>query len=228
MQAIPVLLPEWVFLEGEEPSRLAFSRLLDLIDGADGIDALRNGFLPAAKAHFATARAALFLFEEMPLARLPFAIWSNPVVRYVLDRHAPAHEGFFADSHRWEALCARNDHGHVLTGPVVRAGKVVGVLAFTRNRDAAAFGETELADITACCLHLSGWFSRWSPEAIATGGLTVRERRIVALVGEGLTNAEIAGRLLVSKETVKAALKGIFRKTGVRSRAQLAGMDFRK
>jgi DNA-binding CsgD family transcriptional regulator len=227
MQAVPILLPERVFLERDESSK-PFARLLELINGADSVEALRSGFVPAAKVHFEAARGAIFLFEEMPLARVPFAIWSNPVVRYVLDRHAPVHEGFFADSHRWEAICTRNDHGHALTGPVVREGKVIGALAFTRNRGEAAFGEAELADVSACCLHLSAWFSRWEPEKESAMALTARERRIVALVGEGLTNAEIAGRLLVSKETVKAALKGIFRKTGVRSRVQLVGVDFRK
>jgi RNA polymerase sigma factor (sigma-70 family) len=52
--------------------------------------------------------------------------------------------------------------------------------------------------------------------------LTEREKEILRLVCDGLTNAEIAGRLGVSRETVKSELKRIFRKIGVNNRTQAA------
>jgi DNA-binding CsgD family transcriptional regulator len=58
--------------------------------------------------------------------------------------------------------------------------------------------------------------------------LTETERRVVALVGEGLTNGEIGGRLFISKGTVATHLRSVFRKVGVSSRAELASEAARR
>jgi DNA-binding NarL/FixJ family response regulator len=51
-------------------------------------------------------------------------------------------------------------------------------------------------------------------------GLTPREAEVLALIAEGLTNAEIADRLVVSAATVKTHVNHIFAKADVRDRAQ--------
>jgi DNA-binding CsgD family transcriptional regulator len=51
--------------------------------------------------------------------------------------------------------------------------------------------------------------------------LTPTEQRIADLVGEGKTNREVAGALFVSVKTVEGNLTRIFRKLGIRSRAEL-------
>jgi DNA-binding CsgD family transcriptional regulator len=58
--------------------------------------------------------------------------------------------------------------------------------------------------------------------ADAPGELSPHERRIAALVSEGLTNKEVAAALYVSDRTVESALTQIYRKLGVRSRTELA------
>lgn len=54
------------------------------------------------------------------------------------------------------------------------------------------------------------------------GGLTSRERELVALVQQGLTNVEIARRLGLGRPTVARVLGSAMTKVGVGSRAQLA------
>jgi DNA-binding NarL/FixJ family response regulator len=51
-------------------------------------------------------------------------------------------------------------------------------------------------------------------------GLTPREAEVLALIAAGLTNTEIADRLVVSAATVKSHVNHIFAKAGVRDRAQ--------
>jgi DNA-binding CsgD family transcriptional regulator len=52
--------------------------------------------------------------------------------------------------------------------------------------------------------------------------LTTRERQMLALVVEGLTNREIAERLYLAESTVKRHLSSTFRRLGVRSRREAA------
>jgi DNA-binding NarL/FixJ family response regulator len=60
------------------------------------------------------------------------------------------------------------------------------------------------------------------PETPRSLELTPMERRIAALVVQGLTNRQIAARIYVSRHTVDAHLRAIFRKLRVSSRVQLS------
>jgi DNA-binding NarL/FixJ family response regulator len=56
--------------------------------------------------------------------------------------------------------------------------------------------------------------------------LTAREREIAALVGEGLTNDEIAGRLVISPATARTHVSRAMVKLNARDRAQLVVFAF--
>jgi DNA-binding NarL/FixJ family response regulator len=55
------------------------------------------------------------------------------------------------------------------------------------------------------------------------GVLTPREREVAALIAEGLTNAELARRLYISKKTAAVHVSNILGKLGLSSRTQVAG-----
>ena len=61
--------------------------------------------------------------------------------------------------------------------------------------------------------------ARGSPARARRDGLTDREVGVLRVVAEGLTNAQVAGRLHLSEHTVAAHLRSIFRKTGLASRS---------
>jgi DNA-binding CsgD family transcriptional regulator len=63
---------------------------------------------------------------------------------------------------------------------------------------------------------------RVAPHATRNGDLSPREREVFLLLGQGLTNREIARTLYISEATVKVHIRSIFRKLGVRSRTEAA------
>ena len=68
--------------------------------------------------------------------------------------------------------------------------------------------------------------SRSTPLAAELSRLTDREREVVALAAEGLTNEEIAQRLFVSPATSKTHVSRAMIKLGVRDRAQLVVLAY--
>jgi DNA-binding CsgD family transcriptional regulator/tetratricopeptide (TPR) repeat protein len=59
------------------------------------------------------------------------------------------------------------------------------------------------------------------PDELAGAGVTARETEVLRLVGDGLTNAEIADRLFVSVRTVEFHVSSLLTKLDARNRAQL-------
>jgi len=54
------------------------------------------------------------------------------------------------------------------------------------------------------------------------GELSARQREILELVVEGLSNAQIAGRLYLSESTIKQHLRAVYKVLGVRNRTEAA------
>ncbi|MFL6126258.1 AAA family ATPase [Actinophytocola sp.] len=66
------------------------------------------------------------------------------------------------------------------------------------------------------------------PVSADPDGLTAREAEVLALVGRGLTNAEIAAELFISVKTASVHVSNILRKLGLKSRIQAAAVAQRR
>ena len=82
-------------------------------------------------------------------------------------------------------------------------------------------GAARDADVAAALLRRLGAPGRAG--ARGRGTLTRREREVLVLLTDGLSNAEIAARLVISPRTAEHHVARILAKLGVRSRAQAAG-----
>jgi DNA-binding NarL/FixJ family response regulator len=86
-----------------------------------------------------------------------------------------------------------------------------------------AAGDALLAP--AVTRRLIGEFSRLrslpsAPRSAALSALTPRETQVLLLVAEGLSNPEIAARLVVTEETVKTHVSHVLTKLALRDRTQ--------
>jgi DNA-binding CsgD family transcriptional regulator len=72
--------------------------------------------------------------------------------------------------------------------------------------------------------YLAGRYELWrsrqgrTEPVVALAGLTAREREVLELVGDGLTNVEVAQRLWISPGTVRRHLENSYAKLGVHTR----------
>lgn len=156
----------------------------------------------------------------------------DPVLRYVTKYHAPAHEelvlppGTWKQSQLYQRCCAKGNHEHIMTGPIINSGKLIGTVNFARVGDTPAFNIKDLSNMSAVSLHLSACLANLRSQLESKTNtyqklLTIRELQIADLVARGLTNAEIGKELWISQNTVKQSLKKMFRKLGVTSRTTM-------
>lgn len=156
----------------------------------------------------------------------------DPVLRYVTEYHAPAHEQMVLPGDGWKQCelykncCAYYDHEHIMTGPIVGGGKLIGAVHFARIGETPAFNYQNIADLSGICTHISACIATFKTQQIKfeshpTNRLTPREIQIAQLVAKGLTNKQIGAELWITQNTVKQALKRMFRKLEVSARTEM-------
>lgn len=222
----------------------SLQRLFEAINQVKDEHDLRSHAVPKIGEYFVAKRSGIFFFDQLlgvgaasalehrrfqSILNVALSIDHNPVARYLAERHTPVHEGLVTSPKAWQMICPRADHWHVMAGPIVSRGQLVGAVGFTRDRTMPAFDSQNLADLGALCLHLSTWVVTMRPQLSEvktradskTDRLTTRELEIAQLVAQGRTNAEIGAELWITENSVKQALKRMFRKLEVSSRAEM-------
>ncbi|MBW4631194.1 MAG: GAF domain-containing protein [Iphinoe sp. HA4291-MV1] len=192
---------------------------------------LRLAVMGTVAKYFGVQRWGIYLLNEPFLREIDVqdvpgvCMESNPVGRYVVERHAPAHEQLVLPTGDWKHFCSRHDHEHVMSGPIVCDGRLVGTLNLARA-GTPAFNVNDIADMSALCLHVSAKIATLrakpkTPLCLFASRLTPRELEIAELVARGLTNGEIGEKLWITQNSVKQALKRMFRKLEVSARAEM-------
>ncbi len=69
---------------------------------------------------------------------------------------------------------------------------------------------------------------RVSPQVLEAVRMTPREREVVDLIGEGLSNKEIAARLNIASHTVKSHVRNVMEKLALHTRLQIAAYSHRE
>lgn len=219
---------------------------------------LHQGVMAQLGEHFAANRWRLWFLKDLSgvetslktglktgpktdtptLLKRALSLDTNPVLRYLVERHCAVHDEVILPPGVWQTICPMPDHGHVMVGPVITQGVLEGGIAFTRRRGEPPFNADDLADLSALSLHISTRLAVLSTQAnniqantrastqasiqsAAHTQLTPRETQIAGLVAQGLTNKKVGAELWITENSVKQALKRIFRKLKVSSRAEM-------
>lgn len=224
-----------------------FTRFAFAIATASTEQDLRLRFMDTVGEYFQVPRWGIYLMEDekhteqVDVQGIPDAYVElyqevgraiDPIRNYVMTRHAPAHDelvfphGGYKQSDLYRYCCAYYGNEHIMTGPIVGSGQIIGTVHLARVGDySPAFNADDLVDLGAICSHLSACLATLHRSrdtiTLLTQQLTARERQIAELVAQGLTNLEIAAQLWITPNSVKQALKRMFRKLEVSSRTEL-------
>jgi DNA-binding NarL/FixJ family response regulator len=192
--------------------REGLEMLLGLLPGIEVVGTAADG---EEAVRLAVARAADVVLMDLRMPR----VGGIEATRRLADARPAA---------RVIALTTYADEPTVLSA--LRAGargyltKDAGADEISRAISAVARGEAALD--RAVQHHVIGAVAQAETTALPDG-LTPREAEVLVLIAEGLSNQEIAERLVVSPATVKSHVNRVFAKAGVRDRAQAVSYAYR-
>jgi DNA-binding NarL/FixJ family response regulator len=139
-------------------------------------------------------------------------------------QRADATRAFVSAADVFERLGMPLEHGRALVGSARSREASEAALSVIDARHARdifeRLGARPDADAAAALLRSFGVSGRSAPKTSAA--LTSREREVLALLAEGVSNAEIARRLVISPKTAEHHTSRVLRKLGLQSRAEAA------
>ncbi len=121
---------------------------------------------------------------------------------------------------------------------LVQKALTSGALGYVLKNSTAAELKHAIHEVAAGRRHLSAPIAEQAIEAFVRGGkqppfdryntLTKREQEVLKLAARGLSNAAIAGRLLISPRTVETHRARLMRKLGLRTQTELVRYSLRR
>jgi DNA-binding CsgD family transcriptional regulator len=203
-------------LEGESRADPACAPMLDLL-----VDVRLTRGDPAGARETLDALAELAATSNNERARA-FAAFATGRVESSTDDLQAALEGFAGLDLPYEAARTRLCLARAIAAGMPHAAIAEARLAL---RELERLGASRDADVAAALLRDLGAPGRGSPPA--HGALTKRETEVLALLADGLSNADIAERLVISRRTAEHHVASILSKLGLRSRAEAAAYVLR-
>ncbi|AKG20819.1 response regulator transcription factor [Calothrix sp. 336/3] len=229
------------------PRYKAFTNLFHLLAIAQNESQLRSHFMAETGSLFGAKSWGIAFFDtNHQVAALDFTGFSetfidryseigwqaDPMMRCVIEQHIPTHNLLVNVTTPWKEsivyqhLWSRYGFEHGIIAPLLGQGEIIGKIHFLRTQGMPSFTDEDLRNISALSCHLSvnlAMLRLQSPQNSAgvRDCLTKRELQIVDLIAKGLTNHEMAQKLGISDNGVKQALKRIFVKLHVSTRAQM-------
>jgi len=163
------------------------------------------------------------------------AAWASAVAAW--DEGSRPYPAAYARYRQAEALLSGSSAGRVEAGALLRLARgTAEALEAAPLREwidgLARRARIDLAEVAAAGEAVASPSSPSSPSSHAVGpadpfGLTEREREVLALLAQGLTNRAIAERLFVSESTAGVHVSNILGKLGVARRAEAAAVAVR-
>jgi predicted ATPase/DNA-binding CsgD family transcriptional regulator len=220
---------------GDDGWRPPMDRVVRLAEGIGEIQ--RLGPVTAARCEIAwlsgdTESARRFAAETWPKATAADCPWNRGSVATWLGDPAAGEDAPLAApfalevagrwgeaAECWKQLGCPYEHALALARSGDRAAMTEAVECFD------ALSATGAAARTRGLLRASGWSAPRAPRASDRShpdGLSAREAQVLALLAEGLPDAAIAERLVLSRRTVEHHVAAVLRKLGVRSRREAA------
>ena len=156
------------------------------------------------------------LWADQGLKIADLVMREHPAARVIITDLQPMHEGLIEFVNA--GVC----------GFIVKDATVEDLVATIRS---VAEGDQVLPPEMTSTL-----FSQIAKEALVRGRavagstvrMTAREREVIALIGEGLSNKEIAARLTIATHTVKSHVRNVMEKLALHTRLQIAAFAHRR
>jgi DNA-binding CsgD family transcriptional regulator len=154
----------------------------------------------------------------------------DPLMRFAIEHHIPVHEQLILTSEQWQHsliyqhVFSRYNIEHIAIAPIVGNGRLLGKIYIARTQDSKPFTTQDLVKLSALSTHLSVCLATVRSSALESPFvqyLTKREQQIANLIAHGLKTPELSTKLGITQNSVKQALKRIFVKLDVSTRAEM-------